>query len=523
MGQIGGHLDPDTIAALIAGGAAAREALLSMSEWPIDFDEPRPTGDDLHPVEVRGPATFVPIVVHHRPHTRSAWLEPIQPFVLYWDLWPQHEEYNVTWFEDDDDGLPVEVARFRFNGLDGRFTRGTLEIRRDRLLAFCARFDFDLAVFDAQNIEAPDLDEDWREEERTDDRHWRAWAYDVSTRRAVFRCVTLIEHPPLDQTRQPWDDEEVEEPLRYPVGHDNAGNVVYGSFPPDEFLTPVFFRRDVLDRYYANPTVFTIEASQVSGGRWSLPIAETEAGTIQAYLGDVADLPVSVQGHWYAHAIPPEGQVPEWRVRTDFLGEFVAIPEPGPIGAVKRAVAAANSAAEARYGVPLFRRELDAVHAETIEALRVPSNNSMDAFVEEVRALALPRAEPMRAHCPGDGLARADGDRAARQGDTADEPAPGGDRDPPPRARREHSGRCLRLLSRQDARHALPREVPLWRGTRHDRGRRSGRGRRSVHHRPRGIPACRRGAEGGGRRRVRAVPLGSARGDRHDVPRGSVG
>lgn len=114
-------------------------------------------------------------------------------------------------------------------------------------------------------------------------------------------------------------------------------------------------------------------------GRWHDP----------GNLGDVADLPVSVQRHWHAHAVPPEGNVPEWRIRSDFLGEFVEIPDPGPIGAVRRAIQAADAAAEARYGVPVYRREIDSVHAETIRALRVPSNNSMDAFVEEVRALAL--------------------------------------------------------------------------------------------------------------------------------------
>jgi hypothetical protein len=359
----------------------------------MQFDAARPTGDELQPYETRDAAIFLPLMVEHRPHTRSGWLEPIQSFVLYWDLWPQHEDGNVTWFEDDDDGLPVAVARFRMSGYDGTFTRGTLEIRRDRLLAFCARYDFDLVIFDEQNVEAPGLAEDWREEERTGQRYWRAWAsgrrLGLDRTRAVFRCVTVIEHPPIEQTRQPWDDDELSEPLRYPVGYDDAGNVIDGTYPPTEFLTPIFFSRNVLDRYYGDPRVFGVDTSQVSGGRWSLSIAETEAGTIQAYIGDVAELPPAVQRHWHAYAIAPEGRIPEWRIRTDFLAEFVDIPELGPIGAVKRAIAAANAAAEARYGVPLYRREVDAVHVGKIETLRVPANGSMDAFADELATLAL--------------------------------------------------------------------------------------------------------------------------------------
>ncbi len=60
-----------TLTALLAGGADAREASLGSMEWPTQFNDARPTGDDLHPYETRGAATFLPLIVEHRPHTRS--------------------------------------------------------------------------------------------------------------------------------------------------------------------------------------------------------------------------------------------------------------------------------------------------------------------------------------------------------------------------------------------------------------------------------------------------------------------
>ncbi len=80
-----------TLTALLAGGADAREVSLGSTEWPTQFNDARPTGDDLHPYETRGAATFLPLIVEHRQHMRNGWLEPIQPFVLFWDLWPQHD------------------------------------------------------------------------------------------------------------------------------------------------------------------------------------------------------------------------------------------------------------------------------------------------------------------------------------------------------------------------------------------------------------------------------------------------
>ncbi len=44
-----------------------------LGEWPTQFNDERPTGDDLHPYETRGAATFLPLIVEHRPHTRSGW------------------------------------------------------------------------------------------------------------------------------------------------------------------------------------------------------------------------------------------------------------------------------------------------------------------------------------------------------------------------------------------------------------------------------------------------------------------
>lgn len=38
VGQIGGHLDPAMLSALLSGGAAARQATLATTDWPVDVD-----------------------------------------------------------------------------------------------------------------------------------------------------------------------------------------------------------------------------------------------------------------------------------------------------------------------------------------------------------------------------------------------------------------------------------------------------------------------------------------------------
>ncbi len=79
VGHLGGLVEPVTLTALLAGGADARETSLGSTEWPTQFNDARPTGDDLHPYETRAAATFLPLIVEHRPHTRSGRAQQKQP------------------------------------------------------------------------------------------------------------------------------------------------------------------------------------------------------------------------------------------------------------------------------------------------------------------------------------------------------------------------------------------------------------------------------------------------------------
>lgn len=378
--------------------------VLADTDWPLNIDSARPevwevhAGDevtyrsDLHPTKERGGVLFCPFVVHFDPYTRPSWIEPIQSFVLHWEAWPEHaRDGDVTWYEEDDDSMPREIARWRRETYEERITTGRLEVRRDCLLAFMAAYELDLAVYSDHRAQPVELPEDWRDEGRGALRAWRSWASPLSDRTAiaVLRDVCILRRPPKESVAQPGDGED-RAGVRYPIGMDPAtGRPIVATHPPTPFLTPVFFRQQVLERYLENPRVHSVEDSLVRGGRrWSLPIARTGRGTVHAWLGDVASLPRTVQEHWQAHAVVDDGGVPEWRIRTDFLAEFAVVPAEGSIARLKAAIISANAVATARFGEPLYQ-DVDRAHAESIDVLRIPPNPSMPAFAEQTRALAL--------------------------------------------------------------------------------------------------------------------------------------
>jgi hypothetical protein len=202
--------------------------------------------------------------------------------------------------------------------------------------------------------------------------------------------VTLIKALSREDVLEPWDDPGDRTGFEYPVGVEaSTGRQIRATHPPHAFLAPVFFREGVLERYYADPLLYQVSETLVRGGRqWSLSIARTGRGTIQAWLGDIAGLPRSVQQHWQPYAVVDEGGVPEWRLRQDLLAEFVSAPAEGPVAELKRAIKEVNRVTIARFGEPIFA-DIDRMHVQSISVLRIPSNSSMDAFAQQIRPLAL--------------------------------------------------------------------------------------------------------------------------------------
>ena len=124
--------------------------------------------------------TFRPFVAIFDPYARAAWLEPIQAFVLHWEAWPKHSaDGGVTWFEEDDNSLPVEIARWKVERYEQHTTLGRLEVRRDRLLSLLATFDFDLAIYHEESIDS-NLPDGLRDNGRERFRAWQVRTAKVS-------------------------------------------------------------------------------------------------------------------------------------------------------------------------------------------------------------------------------------------------------------------------------------------------------------------------------------------------------
>ncbi|MFE9790062.1 hypothetical protein ACFYO7_32305 [Nocardia salmonicida] len=162
-------------------------------------------------------------------------------------------------------------------------------------------------------------------------------------------------------------------PLKHSCDPDELGTYFDRDGSRLHYLTPIYFKREVLEPYAAQPTTYRITATRLSClGLWSVSIGFNSAGLVEVYLGDLGrDLPPEEWGRWLAHNVLPEGTMDEGRFRRDFLGQWADSKDlPGDLRRVRQT--AAQVSAEL-LGIPLWR-ELPEEHLAEWESIIGPLN-----------------------------------------------------------------------------------------------------------------------------------------------------
>jgi hypothetical protein len=195
-----------------------------------------------------------------------------------------------------------------------------------------------------------------------------------------------------------WPYEETRKYTDFIVGVDKEGKPTsfsceseklanyFGANPgAPHFLTPVFFKREVLNKYYAQPDKYSIEDGQLwCGGLWSLRLDNDHPKYVVVFLGDIGQsLTYEEQLYWKSFNVPPDGGVSETCWRRGFLAEF-ADPQ-SPDLAFKSNFQSFQKSWERKFGWPLF---LPLREKDLFATLHVPMTDEQAEFDGQVLALA---------------------------------------------------------------------------------------------------------------------------------------
>lgn len=326
-------------------------------------------------------------------------------FPVYFEIDEEFRLYHGL-AEDKERGLLLD---FDFSGREIEVVRiqpRVITARLKYLRQFQAGLDLHLAVYiDSvrySQVDIADVPDDQTRWELRDARN--RWSLNVANfdfihRYATFSRLlgkTLLPPPPRTMAGiWPFEDQDDRE-VEFIIASDENGEAVEFTSNPDalanyfganpdapHYLTPVYFRREVLAKYYAEPERYTVSDGLLRClSLWSCQIDNDLDSYVVVFLGDLGrDLPYEERLHWRQFNVLPEGGVSETNFRRSFLAQFADAQASDLV--FRHEYTRLASDWEQAFGWPLFLPPT-AGDAHLLDTIRIPVTNSQVEMDEQV-------------------------------------------------------------------------------------------------------------------------------------------
>lgn len=164
--------------------------------------------------------------------------------------------------------------------------------------------------------------------------------------------------------------------LRTPADPENIRGVDNGA---PSYLTPIYFKKKVLDKYYQEPSKYSVEDSVLRcRNLWCVFIDNHLKDVVCMWLGDLGrDLPYCEQQHWRLHNIPPTGGISKTYFDRQLGAEFRNSDMPEHI--FKQRYRDLQKVSEVNLGLQLLL-QLSAADTYHLDCLRVPATDEQSDF-----------------------------------------------------------------------------------------------------------------------------------------------
>lgn len=178
--------------------------------------------------------------------------------------------------------------------------------------------------------------------------------------------------------------------VRYTCDPNKLGTYFDKEPRAPHYLTPVFFKPAVLDKYRSSPHFDVSERHISCGSQWRCEIDNVDPDRVMVYLGDLGrDLPESERTHFLSFEMSPVDQrISDEVFKTDLLNMWVKDPS-GPVSMLMRARMELDKAWRKRFGLALYR-PFHRADEGILEQIHIPSGNGESEF--ESVTMALTRA-----------------------------------------------------------------------------------------------------------------------------------
>jgi hypothetical protein len=319
-----------------------------------------------------------------------------------------NQEFRLVFelFEDPGSGRYISVADDGTEVVVAEVSRNKVRVRSSYLARFRALKQMDLWLYTETYSHFPNMGQDhdfeqfamkWKTQDSSGINHvGSTFGYPTS----VFRAKKFFSPPPLE-TCNLWEYKDRTDSFPdFVIGEDEVGRPVtftceearlannFGKNPDaPNYLTPVFFRSEVLQKYYNNAELYVVSEGSVScKGRWHLRLDNDHSDYVAVFLGDLGrDLPESERLYWKGFNVAPSGPISSTYLRRSFLAEWVDAEQPHHL--FKKAYEALQNVWRHDHGWQLHRRPHE-VDEQIIDSLRIPLNETQTEFETQLLILA---------------------------------------------------------------------------------------------------------------------------------------
>ena len=213
------------------------------------------------------------------------------------------------------------------------------------------------------------------------------WCHSRSFLRPDIRILNgkrLIKPLPKSKSGS-WEFVEERKYVEFIIDVDENGEEITHTSDAPHSMAPVHFRKQVLDKYYDKPSMYSVEDSRVSCPWWAVRIDNHHEDKVIVLLRDLSSLTYTEQQHWRIYNILPEGGLSKTYFERDLQGSFTVTSD-HPEHLFKHRYAHLQQDSEKYLGWQLLG-PLDPRDEHHLKRLRVPSTNEQSDFDDLVLSL----------------------------------------------------------------------------------------------------------------------------------------
>lgn len=239
------------------------------------------------------------------PFVKEKYIDVSEEFVNYFRLYEKGTKKDRTYYFFDEVGdmeevLVITPERAR---VKQRFLMEYISVRR---MHFAICFDFMVVA----NVSLTEMGAELQDEDYVSDsgnyNHLIRFCPGSTDLQSWITGKVVIKYDPK-KTQKTWYDNDYEYE-EFIIGYDNEGELLSVRCDSDEhqFFRPVYFKKEVLAKYYNDPAKYHVDGFEITCTAFSLKMDNNHDDYVVVFLNYLRMLPQKEQLYWKHYNIAPQ-------------------------------------------------------------------------------------------------------------------------------------------------------------------------------------------------------------------------